>query len=66
MQHVGGPAICHAARKVAAQKLDELQEKMASLRAMQASLRPLVATCAMPPAQRECPLLGALDNGDAA
>ncbi|HEY7927808.1 MAG TPA: hypothetical protein VIG86_10380 [Candidatus Dormibacteraeota bacterium] len=51
---------------MAAQKLDELQEKMASLRAMQASLRPLVATCAMPPAQRECPLLGALDNGDAA
>ncbi len=61
----GGPANCNAARNLATQKLDELQQKMVSLRGMQASLRRLVATCDMPRTERDCPLLEALETDDA-
>lgn len=61
----GGPANCDAARTLAKQKLDELQQKMVSLRAMQTSLRRLVATCEMPRTERDCPLLEALESDDA-
>ena len=60
----GGPRSCEAARTVATQKLDELGAKMRSLRAMQRSLRQLIATCEQPRSRRECPLLEAL-SGDA-
>lgn len=56
----GGPANCEAARSLATRKLEELERKMATLRAMQASLRRLVATCELPRSRRECPLLTAL------
>lgn len=61
----GGPSNCAKAREVATQKLAELESKITSLQAMQGSLRRLVATCEMPPEQRECPLLEALAGGDA-
>jgi len=60
----GGPASCDKARGLATQKVAELDGKIASLRAMQGSLRRLVATCEKPRDQRECPLLEALVDGD--
>lgn len=62
----GGPRSCDAARALATQKLDELDVKMRSLRAMQASLRRLVATCELPRSDRECPLLDSLSTSGAA
>ena len=60
----GGPANCEAAQELARQKLRDLDAKIAGLRAMQASLRRLVATCEKPRHERECPLLQALAGGD--
>jgi Hg(II)-responsive transcriptional regulator len=60
----GGPANCARARDLATQKLAELDAKVASLGAMQRSLRRLVATCDKPRHERECPLLDALADGD--
>ena len=60
----GGPRGCESARSAASQKLAELDAKARSLRAMQESLRRLIATCEQPRSRRECPLLEAL-NGDA-
>jgi MerR family transcriptional regulator, mercuric resistance operon regulatory protein len=59
----GGPANCDKARGLASEKLAELEGKIVSLRAMQGSLRRLVATCEKPRHQRECPLLDALAEG---
>ena len=56
----GGPRGCEDARSVATQKLVDLDAKMQSLRAMQESLRRLIATCEQPRPQRDCPLLEAL------
>jgi len=61
----GGPASCDKARGLATQKLAELDRKITSLRALQGSLRRLVATCERPRAQRDCPLLESLADGDA-
>lgn len=58
----GGPESCDSARALATRKLDELDAKMRSIRAMQDSLRRLVATCQMPRSERDCPLLGALGD----
>ena len=58
----GGPESCDSARALATRKLDELDAKMRSIRAMQDSLRRLVATCQMPRSERDCPLLGALED----
>lgn len=60
----GGPESCESARALATRKLDELDAKMRSIRAMQDSLRRLVATCEMPRGERECPLLDALAGPD--
>jgi Hg(II)-responsive transcriptional regulator len=60
----GGPPSCDKARDLATRKLAQLDGKVASLRAMQSSLRRLVATCDKPQRQRECPLLDALGDGD--
>ena len=61
----GGPPSCNKARGLATEKVAELNGKIASLRAMQSSLRRLVSTCEKPRDQRECPLLDALAAGDA-
>jgi DNA-binding transcriptional MerR regulator len=60
----GGPPNCDKARGLATEKLAELEGKIASLQALQGSLRRLVATCEKPRHQRECPLLEALAVGD--
>jgi DNA-binding transcriptional MerR regulator len=53
----GGPENCDAARDLAAQKIAELDEKLAALSAMRESLVQLVDSCGRPRAQRDCPLL---------
>ena len=58
----GGPESCGAARRLAAEKMAELDRKIEALGAMRESLSQLVATCDRPPASRECPLLQALDD----
>jgi Hg(II)-responsive transcriptional regulator len=58
----GGPESCEAARELADQKIADLDRRIADLQAMRDSLRRLAATCLRPPDDRECPLLGALEN----
>ncbi len=58
----GGPANCEAAKALAAEKLDQLEAKIASLTAMRKSLRQLVATCERTPGKRICPLIDALEH----
>lgn len=58
----GGPDNCDAAQDLAEQKIAELEDKIAQLRAMRDALGHLVDTCARPAPLRECPLLQALDD----
>ena len=60
----GGPESCDSARALATRKLGELDAKMRSIRALQDSLRRLVATCEMPRSERDCPLLDTLGGRD--
>ena len=61
----GGPRGCEAARRIAGDKIAELDAKIAALGAMRDSLGRLVATCELPRGRRECPLLDAIgaDSG---
>lgn len=60
----GGPESCESAQAVAAEKIADLEDRIAHLVAMRDSLRSLVATCERPRADRECPLLRALNPDD--
>nr|WP_042186585.1 MerR family DNA-binding protein [Kibdelosporangium sp. MJ126-NF4]CEL17387.1 Mercuric resistance operon regulatory protein [Kibdelosporangium sp. MJ126-NF4]CTQ91385.1 Mercuric resistance operon regulatory protein [Kibdelosporangium sp. MJ126-NF4] len=57
----GGPDNCDATRQLATEKITELDNKIASLHAMRASLARLADTCTRPRADRDCPLLHNLD-----
>ncbi|MPZ85714.1 MAG: MerR family transcriptional regulator [Actinophytocola sp.] len=57
----GGPDSCEATRHLATEKITELDGKIASLRAMRASLARLADTCTRPRGDRDCPLLHNLD-----
>lgn len=57
----GGPDSCDTTLRLATEKITELDAKIASLRAMCASLARLAATCTRPRADRDCPLLHSLD-----
>ena len=59
----GGPPNCEAAKALAAEKLDQLEAKIASLTAMRESLGQLVATCERTPSKRLCPLIDAIEHG---
>lgn len=56
----GGPESCDAALELARQKVQVLDRKIAGLQAMRDSLSRLAATCELPRAERECPLIGSL------
>ena len=56
----GGPESCEAAQHLARGRVSELDHRIADLRAMRDSLDRLLATCSLPRAQRECPLLRAI------
>jgi DNA-binding transcriptional MerR regulator len=53
----GGPRSCEVAKRMADDKVAELDSKLASLSAIRDSLHRLSATCSRPRARRECPLL---------
>ena len=59
----GGPEGCDAARALADEKIAELDRRIADLQAMRDSLAQLAATCAKPRAERDCPLLQAIEDG---
>jgi Hg(II)-responsive transcriptional regulator len=59
---VGGPSNCDAARKLATEKVAELEAKIARLSAMADSLRQLAATCDRSRNKRDCPLLEAIED----
>lgn len=56
----GGPAGCDPARAVAEARMAELDRKIGDLQRMRESLAELVATCARPRVDRQCPLLQTL------
>lgn len=58
----GGPESCDVARKLATERIAELDGRIRQLTAMRRALRGLVDTCELPPSQRTCPLLQALDT----
>ncbi|MGH7920544.1 MAG: MerR family transcriptional regulator [Candidatus Dormibacteraceae bacterium] len=57
----GGPESCDAAQGLARHRIAELEQRIADLTAMRRSLQRLVATCAVPRAERECPLLQSIE-----
>ena len=60
----GGPEACDAVQRLAGGRIAELDRRIADLRAMRDSLDRLLATCHMPRAERDCPLLQSIDDGD--
>jgi MerR family transcriptional regulator, mercuric resistance operon regulatory protein len=58
----GGPESCDAVEALAMERIAELDDKIGALLAMRDSLGALVRSCAWPRADRECPLLEAIDN----
>ena len=56
----GGPDNCDAARRVAEERLADLEAKIADLLRIRDSLDSLVTTCSRPRQERECPLLDAI------
>lgn len=57
----GGPTQCDEAQQLAHNRLEDLNRRIADLTSMRDALAELVQTCEWPAAQRECPLLVALD-----
>jgi MerR family mercuric resistance operon transcriptional regulator len=60
--HHGGPDSCDAARALAHGRRADLQARIADLTRMRDSLTDLIATCALPRADRTCALLAAIEN----
>lgn len=59
----GGPDSCEKARALATDKIMDLRRRITDLQALLGGLTRLVATCELPQAQRECPILHELDSG---
>jgi DNA-binding transcriptional MerR regulator len=62
----GGPESCEAVRSLAAERIADLDGRIAALRAMRGALGRLVETCNQPRAQRECPILHDITSTDRA
>ncbi|MCW6003589.1 MerR family DNA-binding protein [Micromonospora sp. CPCC 205371] len=60
----GGPSSCEGARRLAVDKISDLDQRITHLHAMRDSLQHLVATCERPRRQRECPLLDTIQDAD--
>lgn len=54
---------CGDVRRIATEKIDEIEDRLRSLRAMKRALAKLVASCDSEASSRECPILEALDPG---
>ena len=61
----GGPDGCARARALAEAHTAVLDAKIADLQRMRDSLGALIATCELPRADRDCPMLRALDGDEA-
>lgn len=57
----GGPDSCETVRDLAQAKIDDVTEKIQRLAAINTALFQLVATCELPRADRQCPLLADVD-----
>jgi Hg(II)-responsive transcriptional regulator len=57
----GGPHSCEAAQRLAADRIADLDAKIAALTSMHASLQRLLDTCSRPRRARACPLLDSLE-----
>lgn len=57
----GGPRDCNAARRMAREKIAQLDDKIVSLSAMRESLTRLVETCDLSRSRRDCPLIDAME-----
>jgi MerR family transcriptional regulator, mercuric resistance operon regulatory protein len=53
----GGPENCDRVRALATEKITDLRRRIADLQALHGALARLVATCGLPRAQRDCPIL---------
>jgi DNA-binding transcriptional MerR regulator len=60
----GGPEQCEAVRETAADKVRDLDAKIADLTRMRGSLAELAGRCALPRADRRCSLLEVLGTGE--
>lgn len=58
----GGPDSCDGVKTMATAKINDLEQRIADLRSMRDGLARLVETCEEPRAQRECPLLLAIEH----
>lgn len=58
----GGPDNCHATRRLATEKITELDTRIDRLVAMRNALEQLTDTCTRPRQNRECPLLHHFDE----
>ncbi|MGH3446239.1 MAG: MerR family transcriptional regulator [Nocardioidaceae bacterium] len=58
----GGPTSCDKARTLATERMAGIDAKISDLQRMRDSLQHLVASCSRPHAERECPLLDAIDT----
>jgi Hg(II)-responsive transcriptional regulator len=58
----GGPDSCDGARRLATDKITDLDRRIAELTSMRESLQRLVDTCQRPRQQRECPLLHSIEQ----
>lgn len=59
----GGPQSCEAAGDMAAEKVADLDSRIADLQAMRTALARLVETCQLPRERRECPILSEISSG---
>lgn len=53
----GGPDSCDRVRAMAAEKMADLERRIADMRALHGGLARLVETCERPRAERDCPIL---------
>ena len=60
----GGPDDCDTARRLARTKIAEFDEKIRDLQRMRASLTEFASTCALPRADRHCPMLQTLHTDE--
>lgn len=58
----GGPESCEAAGGMAAEKVADLDTRIADLQAMRTALARLVETCQRPRERRECPILAEISS----
>jgi Hg(II)-responsive transcriptional regulator len=58
----GGPESCREVRELATAKIEDMDRRIATLRAMKRSLTALLKTCNRRGRNRECPLIEAIEE----